>query len=185
MEQAAQIVAMACRLFSLTGSFALRLNDSCDYLISDAVFGPLLSGLLGVVILILLLPIFFITEHPRPLRPAFVLTVPLLLLILCGAEHGNTLNGIAPFQPLHLLTGFLGFLVEYGVFFVFYCTVRFVRDYFEEGEEPTPAPSAAPPAKRQKYIAKSRRVKKTTAPPPAPASAKRKKYIAQPRNRRK
>lgn len=116
-------VAMKALLYWIVGwitkihNYILRLNDAFEYDFSDKELHFLVIGMLGMVLIFMVYPVFrWLADRNHILTIAFIYVFTLIIVLTFAIEIGQKVTGSGSMEFADIMTGVLGFLLMYAVF---------------------------------------------------------------------
>lgn len=100
-------------------SYLLTLNDRYEYQFSDKQLHFLVIGILGLIMIFVVYPIFkYLATHNHVMVIAWIYVFTLILVITFAIEIGQKITGTGKMEFEDILFGVVGFLLMFLVFAV-------------------------------------------------------------------
>ena len=104
-------------LISDAHSFFLSLNDEYEYNFSDKELHFLVIGLLGMVFIFVVYPIFkWLAKHDHFMTIAWIYVFTLIIVITFAIEIGQKVSGTGTMEFADIVFGVVGFICMFAVF---------------------------------------------------------------------
>ena len=99
-------------------SHILRLNDAYEYNFTDKELHFLVIGNIGMLILVIIYPLFKILSENHILAIAFIYVFTVIVVITFAIEIGQKLSGTGTMDFADIVFGLAGFLLMFAIFAV-------------------------------------------------------------------
>ena len=107
------IVGQAARIHE----YILRLNDAFEYNFSDKTLHFLVVGILGMVLVFLLYPLFrFLARRHHEFTITWIYVFTLIIVITFAIEIGQKVTGTGSMEFADIMFGVFGFILMFAVF---------------------------------------------------------------------
>ncbi len=110
----------------------LSINDSKNYFLTDKQLHFIVIGLLGLLMIFVVYPIFkSLAEHGHTMVIAWIYVFTLIIVITFAIEIGQWYSGTGLVELADIVYGILGFLAVFAVFAVirgiYHAVLRLIR----------------------------------------------------------
>lgn len=97
--------------------YILRLNDASEYTFSDKALHFLVMGILGMVLVFLLYPLFrYLARRRHEFTITWIYVFTLIVVITFAIEIGQKITGTGAMEFADIMFGLFGFLLMFAIF---------------------------------------------------------------------
>ena len=110
-------------------SYLLRFNDAYEYNFSDKELHFLVIGILGMMFIFVVYPVFkWLEKHDHVMVIAWIYVLTLIIVITFAIEIGQKVTGTGNMEFADIVMGVFGFIVMFLVFSVVRGIYKLIRN---------------------------------------------------------
>ena len=110
-------------------SYLLRFNDAYEYNFSDKELRFLVIGILGMMFIFVVYPVFkWLEKHDHVMVIAWIYVLTLIIVITFAIEIGQKVTGTGNMEFADIVMGVFGFIVMFLVFSVVRGIYKLIRN---------------------------------------------------------
>ena len=110
-------------------SYLLRFNDAYEYNFSDKELHFLVIGILGMIFIFVVYPVFkWLEKHDHVMVIAWIYVLTLIIVITFAIEIGQKVTGTGNMEFADIVMGVFGFIVMFLVFSVVRGIYKLIRN---------------------------------------------------------